>query len=77
MEFGDLILVSQVNRVLMSSSPFKQAIDGTLGITGHQLILSSGKKGNDELIMVKSIKFFYYRIFKFFILHYYLCLIFR
>lgn len=49
MDFADLILVSRVDGVVMSSSSFKVAVDGTLCITGHHLILSSRKEGVDEL----------------------------
>lgn len=52
MDFVDLILVSQVDRVIMHACPYKQPVDGTLCITGHYLILSSRKKGIDELLVI-------------------------
>lgn len=51
MDFVDLILVSQVDRVIMHACPYKQPVDGTMCITGHHLILSSRKKGIDELLV--------------------------
>lgn len=52
MDFVDLILVSQVDRVIMHACPYKQPVDGTMCITGHHLILSSRKKGIDELLLM-------------------------
>ncbi|XP_046393459.1 myotubularin-related protein 9 [Ischnura elegans] len=48
MEFAELILVPKLDGVIMHG-PFHKAVDGTLCITGHHLILSSRKEGVEEL----------------------------
>lgn len=52
MEFVDCIRVSQVDRVIMHACPYTPPVDGTLCITGHHIILSSRKKGIDELLLM-------------------------
>lgn len=48
MEFAELILIPKVDRATLIA-PLKQPIDGTLCISGHHIIFSSRKHGEEEL----------------------------
>lgn len=48
MEFADLILASKVNNVTLIR-PLCKKLDGVLCITGHHLIISSRKAGDQEV----------------------------
>ncbi|XP_067014319.1 myotubularin-related protein 9 [Anabrus simplex] len=47
MEFAELILTPKLDGVVLHG-PFMKPVDGTLCITGHHLILSSRKEGEEE-----------------------------
>jgi myotubularin-related protein 9 len=53
MEFAELILVPKLDGVIMHE-PFQKPVDGTLCITGHHLILSTRKKGVEELWVIST-----------------------
>ncbi|ESO86027.1 hypothetical protein LOTGIDRAFT_129928 [Lottia gigantea] len=53
MEFADFIKTPMVNNVVLRQK-FKKAVDGTLCITGHHLILSSRNQHTEELWLLHS-----------------------
>ena len=48
MEFAELILIPKVDRATLVV-PLKEPLDGTLCISGHHIIHSSRKTGEEEL----------------------------